>query len=237
MTTISSSSAAVRAACARRACPQRSASGSRSPRSTATAAPASSAAACPKKLFVYASQFPEHFDDAAGYGWTVPEASFDWPTLIANKDREIGRLSGLYQSGVEKSGGEAFHSRATLVDAHTVRIENEDRTVTAEHILIATGGRPNPHAALPGHEHCIFSNEAFDLPDPAQVDRDCRRRLHRRRVRQHLPWPRRRHDADLSRQGDSAALRHGPAPSPARGDGGQGHPHPLPHHLRADREA
>ncbi len=118
----------------------------------------------PKKLFVYASQFSEHFADAAGYGWTVPEASFDWPTLIANKDKEIGRLAGLYQSGVEKAGGEAFHSRATLVDAHTVRIEGEGRTVTAEHILIATGGRPNPHAALPGHEHCIFSDQAFDLP-------------------------------------------------------------------------
>ena len=95
----------------------------------------------------------------------MPEASFDWPTLIANKDREIGRLSGLYQQGVEKAGGTAIHSRATLVDAHTVRIENEDRTVTADQILIATGGRPNPHAALPGHEHCIFSNEAFDLPE------------------------------------------------------------------------
>jgi glutathione reductase (NADPH) len=119
----------------------------------------------PKKLFVYASQFPEHFADAEGYGWTVPEASFDWPTLIANKDKEIARLSGAYQGGIEKAGGETFHSRATLVDAHTVRIENEGRTVTAEHILIATGGRPNPHAALPGHEHCIFSNEAFDLPE------------------------------------------------------------------------
>ena len=63
----------------------------------------------PKKLLVYASQFPEHFEDAAGYGWTVPKASFDWPTLIANKDREIARLSGLYQSGVEKAGGTAFH--------------------------------------------------------------------------------------------------------------------------------
>jgi len=118
----------------------------------------------PKKLFVYASQFPEHFADAAGYGWSVPEASFDWPTLIANKDKEIARLSGAYQSGVENAGGEAFHSRAILVDEHTVLIESEGRTVTAEHILIATGGRPNPHAALPGHENCIFSNEAFDLP-------------------------------------------------------------------------
>ena len=118
----------------------------------------------PKKLLVYASQFPEHFEDAAGYGWTVPEASFDWPTLIANKDDEIGRLEKVYQHGVEKAGGQTFHSRAVLVDSHTIRIESENRTVTADKILIATGGRPNPHAALPGHEHCIFSNEAFDLP-------------------------------------------------------------------------
>jgi glutathione reductase (NADPH) len=117
----------------------------------------------PKKLFVYASQFPEHFEDAAGYGWTVPQASFDWRTLIANKDREISRLEALYQKGVENAGGEAFKSRAVLVDDHTVRIEREGRTVTAAHILIATGGRPNPHAALPGHEHCIFSNEVFQL--------------------------------------------------------------------------
>ncbi|MCC6205197.1 MAG: glutathione-disulfide reductase [Hyphomicrobiales bacterium] len=119
----------------------------------------------PKKLFVYASQFPEHFKDAAGYGWTVPQASFDWPTLIANKDREIARLEGFYQAGVERNGGTTFRSRATLVDAHTIRIESENRTVTADQILIATGGRPNPHVALPGHEHCIFSNEAFDLPE------------------------------------------------------------------------
>lgn len=118
----------------------------------------------PKKLFVYASQFPEYFEDAAGYGWSVGESTFDWPTLVANKDREIARLEGLYQSGVEKNGGQTFKSRATLLDAHTVRIEAENRTVTADQILIATGGRPNPHAALPGHEHCIFSNEAFDLP-------------------------------------------------------------------------
>ena len=119
----------------------------------------------PKKLYVYASQFPEHFADSAGYGWTVGETSFDWKTLVANKDKEIARLEGLYRTGVEKAGGEAFASRATLVDAHTVRIEAEDRTVTADQILIATGGRPNPHAALPGYEHCIFSDQAFDLPE------------------------------------------------------------------------
>ncbi len=119
----------------------------------------------PKKLYVYASQFPEHFADAAGYGWSVPEASFDWPRLVANKEREISRLEGLYKQGVEDAGGEAFHSRAVLVDAHSVRIEATGQVVTADQILIATGARPNPHAALPGHELCIFSNEAFDLPE------------------------------------------------------------------------
>jgi len=119
----------------------------------------------PKKLYVYASQFPEHFEDAAGYGWTVPEASFDWRKLVANKDREISRLEQIYQKNVQGAGGEVFHTRATIVDRHTIRLEGENRTVTADQILVATGGRPNPHAALPGHEHCIFSNEAFDLPE------------------------------------------------------------------------
>ncbi|MER9233666.1 glutathione-disulfide reductase [Mesorhizobium sp. M0622] len=119
----------------------------------------------PKKLYVYASQFPEHFADAAGYGWTVPEARFDWPTLVANKDREISRLEAIYQNNVQGAGGEVFHSRAVLVDPHVVHLLGEDRTVTADQILIATGGRPAPHPALPGHEHCIFSNEAFDLKE------------------------------------------------------------------------
>ena len=117
----------------------------------------------PKKLFVYASQFSETFEDAEGYGWTVPPAKFDWPTLIANKDKEIARLEAIYQHGVEKAGGTAFASRATLVDAHTIRLEGLDRTVTADQILIATGGRPAGHPALPGNEYCISSNEAFHL--------------------------------------------------------------------------
>jgi glutathione reductase (NADPH) len=118
----------------------------------------------PKKLLHYAAQFAEHFEDAAGYGWTVPEPGFDWPTLIRNKDAEIARLEKVYETGVERAGGTAIHSRAVLTDRHTVRLESEGRTVTADQILIATGGRPNPHAALPGHEHCIFSDQAFDLP-------------------------------------------------------------------------
>ncbi|MCO5148185.1 MAG: glutathione-disulfide reductase [Aquamicrobium sp.] len=117
----------------------------------------------PKKLFVYASQFPEHFEDAAGYGWTVGETRFDWPTLIANKDREIARLEGLYRRGLENAGADILESRAVLEGPHAVRIVAEGRTVTARHILIATGGRPSPHPALPGAEHTITSNEAFHL--------------------------------------------------------------------------
>ena len=119
----------------------------------------------PKKLFVYASQFPEAFADASGYGWTVPDATFEWRTLIANKDREIARLENIYRSGVEKAGGETFRTRAELVDAHTIRLVGENRTVTAETILIATGSRPAPHEALPGHELTITSNEAFHLEE------------------------------------------------------------------------
>ena len=126
----------------------------------------------PKKLFVYASQFPEHFEDAVGYGWSVGETRFDWPTLVANKDREIARLEGLYRRGLENAGATIVESRAVLEGPHTVRILAQDRTVTARHILIATGGRPSPHPALPGFEHTITSNEAFhleSLPDSIAI--------------------------------------------------------------------
>ena len=119
----------------------------------------------PKKLFVYASQFPEHFEDAAGYGWTVGERSFDWKTLIANKDTEIARLEGLYRKGLENAGATIIESRAMLEDSHTIRLEKDGRTVTAQTILIATGGHPSLHPALPGHEHCITSDEAFHLTE------------------------------------------------------------------------
>jgi glutathione reductase (NADPH) len=117
----------------------------------------------PKKLLVYASEFPEHFEDAAGYGWTVGAGKFDWPALIAGKDREIARLEGLYRKGLDMHHATIFDTRAELADAHSIRLLKEGRTVTAEHILIATGGRSNPHKALLGHELCISSSEAFDL--------------------------------------------------------------------------
>lgn len=117
----------------------------------------------PKKLYVYASTFSESFEDAAGYGWTVGETSFDWPTLRDAKEREITRLEGLYRSGLEGSNVNVFDTRAELRGPHEIWLKNEDRIVTAERIVIAVGGYPNPHAALPGYEHAITSDQAFDL--------------------------------------------------------------------------
>ncbi|MEM5472459.1 glutathione-disulfide reductase [Hoeflea sp. AS60] len=119
----------------------------------------------PKKLFVYASQFSEHFEDARGYGWSVGESAFDWKTLIANKDREIDRLEALYRRGLENAGAEIISSRAELTGPNSVLIKSSGQTVTAEKILIAVGGSANPHASLPGHELCITSNEAFHLEE------------------------------------------------------------------------
>lgn len=117
----------------------------------------------PKKLFVYASQFHEEFEDAAGFGWTVPEASFDWATLRDNKDKEIDRLNQIYIRNLNNSGVEIIDSRAVLKDAHTVHLVGEDRDVTADKILIATGATANVDGNLKGAEHAITSNEAFHL--------------------------------------------------------------------------
>ena len=118
----------------------------------------------PKKLYVYASQFPEHFEDAAGFGWQVGETCFDWSALVAAKEKEITRLEGLYRKGLENSGAAILATRAELAGPNTVRLKATGELVTAERILIAVGGHPTPHADLPGHELCISSNEAFDLP-------------------------------------------------------------------------
>ena len=117
----------------------------------------------PKKLFVYASHFAEDFKDAAGFGWNVPPASFDWPTLIANKDKEIARLEAAYASNLAKAGAVLIPSRAVIEDAHTVRLTATGKTMRAKHILIATGAQPNHGKAIPGIEHVISSNEAFWL--------------------------------------------------------------------------
>jgi glutathione reductase (NADPH) len=118
----------------------------------------------PKKLLVYASRFHAEFEDAAGFGWTVPKASFDWATLIANKDKEIARLETVYGMLLEKAGVRTFKSRATLVDAHTVQMATGE-SIKAAYVLIATGGAPSLGDRIPGIEHAISSNEAFHLPE------------------------------------------------------------------------
>ena len=116
----------------------------------------------PKKLLVYASHFHQDIEDAAGFGWTIPSASFDWPTLIANKDKEIARLEAAYTSNVEKSGARVVKTRAVFEDAHTLRLATGE-AVRAKYVLIATGGAPNHGPAIPGIEHVISSNEVFHL--------------------------------------------------------------------------
>ena len=117
----------------------------------------------PKKLLVYASRFSHEFADAAGFGWTVPAPRFDWPTLIANKDKEIARLEAAYRTNLEKAGVEIVKSRAVIEDANRIRLLASGARVRAAHILIATGGRPHPGRPIPGIEHAITSNEAFHL--------------------------------------------------------------------------
>jgi glutathione reductase (NADPH) len=118
----------------------------------------------PKKLLVYASRFRDDFEDAAGFGWTVPEPSFDWPALIAAKDAEITRLEGLYRSGLERAGVTVIKARAELADAHTLTLQPAGRKVTARIVLVATGGRP-VIPDVPGAGHAITSNEAFHLEE------------------------------------------------------------------------
>jgi glutathione reductase (NADPH) len=121
----------------------------------------------PKKLLVYASQFSENVMDAAGYGWDFGQARFDWPTLIANKDREIARLEGIYTENVQKAGVTIYQDRAVFEDPHTLLLLNSGKRVTAEKILIATGNRPTRDmgtaTVISGGELCITSDEAFHL--------------------------------------------------------------------------
>jgi len=118
----------------------------------------------PKKLLVIGSHVHQEIQDAAGFGWTIQPPVFDWPTLIANKDKEIARLEAAYTTNVEKSGAEVVKTRAVIEDAHTVRLAT-GKTVKARTILVATGGAPNHGAVIPGIEHVISSNEAFHLKE------------------------------------------------------------------------
>ena len=117
----------------------------------------------PKKFMVYASEYSKSFETARGFGWTIGQTTFDWPRFLAEKDKEIARLSGIYVRNLQNAGAELLHGRARLLDRHTVEVE--DRKVTADKILIATGGMPWMPADLPGAELAISSNEAFHLAE------------------------------------------------------------------------
>ena len=116
----------------------------------------------PKKLLVYASHYAEDFQDAAGYGWTVGASEFSWPTLISNKDQEIARLNGIYQSLLDSAGVEILQGHASLVDAHTVSLDGKQ--YTAEHILLATGSAP-VWPEIEGADLAITSDEMFALEE------------------------------------------------------------------------
>ncbi len=121
----------------------------------------------PKKLLVYASHYGEDFDDAAGFGWTVGERRVDWAKLIANKNKEISRLNGVYRKFLGESGVEILEARAEILDPHTVAVDG--KKITARYLLVAVGSWP-ALPKIPGSEHAISSNEAFYLPSlPARV--------------------------------------------------------------------
>jgi glutathione reductase (NADPH) len=121
----------------------------------------------PKKLLVYASHYGEDFDDLTGYGWSVGERRFDWAKLIANKNKEIQRLNGVYRKLLADAGVELFEGHAEVIDAHTVAVDGKN--FSAKYILVAVGSWPTV-PKFPGSEHAITSNEAFYLPSlPANV--------------------------------------------------------------------
>ncbi|HZX50761.1 glutathione-disulfide reductase [Pseudomonas sp. XK-1] len=115
----------------------------------------------PKKLLVYGAHFAEDFEQAQGFGWSMDQAQFDWPTLIANKNREIERLNGIYRNLLVNSGVTLLEGHARLLDGHSVELGG--KRYSAKHILIATGGWPHV-PDIPGREHAIDSNQAFFLP-------------------------------------------------------------------------
>jgi glutathione reductase (NADPH) len=117
----------------------------------------------PKKILVYASRFADEFDYAEGFGWTLPERKFDWPALIAAKDKEISRLEAAYRTTLEKQKVAIFPERAICLSPNEVRLAASGRTISAKVILIATGGHPNVDRKLPGVEHVITSNDVFHL--------------------------------------------------------------------------
>ena len=118
----------------------------------------------PKKFLVYGADYGAGIAEAAKYGWTGENIRFDWPTLRDAIQSEVMRLSGIYSTNLEKTGAELFNERAEFIDEHTLRLCEDGRTVTADIILIAVGGRPWV-PDMPGIEHAVTSDQAFTLDE------------------------------------------------------------------------
>lgn len=138
----------------------------------------------PKKLMVLAGRFADDFADARGFGWAIPTLpQHSWQALIAAKDKEISRLENLYIQGLQNSGVELKRARASIVDAHTVKLDcigqpddthastdastetvKKTQTITARHILVATGGYATKVPPVEGIEHAVTSDDMFHLP-------------------------------------------------------------------------
>ena len=116
----------------------------------------------PKKFLVYGADYGASIREAAQYGWSVGDVSFDWPTLRDAIQSEVSRLSGIYSNILEKNGATLYRERAEFVDAHTVRLTSSGKEITAETILIAVGGYPWA-PGIKGAEHAIVSDDAFTL--------------------------------------------------------------------------
>ena len=118
----------------------------------------------PKKFYAYASRYLDDFADAKGYGWSIGSTEFSWPTLVEAKEREVTRLSGIYRSNLERAGVRLYNCRATIEGPNEIRLDTGPR-LTAAHILVATGSRPEFRPPIPGMDLAISSNEIFDLPE------------------------------------------------------------------------
>lgn len=116
----------------------------------------------PKKLFSYAAHFRDDFEDGAGFGWQASEIKFDWRQLVENKDKEINRLNGIYETILKSNGVKIYEARARISGPNSIVVDGQ--TVTAKHILIAVGGWPWV-PDFPGNEHAISSNDAFYLDE------------------------------------------------------------------------
>lgn len=117
----------------------------------------------PKKLLVHASKFSEQFVDAQNFGWSVQHGRFDWPMYIHKQNKELDRLEKIYTSNLDKAGVKIFHSYAKLTGPHDIEVNEE--TITAKHILIATGGQAFVPDITGAHTYGITSDDIFNLKE------------------------------------------------------------------------